>query len=149
MLQDGIVKMQGVGPLENIVEVKFTGSTALVEGQVLCHDFANGVLDEVKVLTANMPVAGVCTRIYPAVTGGQLIKMHKAPCVCQALCNGGTTDLAIGNFLQADVSDGAFLSLAFTNVVGGAAAIALEAYADAGPALKTVYLTGEISIAVA
>lgn len=147
-MNEGTVKVQGIGPLENAVEVLFTGDTEIAKGQIMCSDLTNGVMDEVKVLTANAPVAGVADKAYAAAAGGQLIRISRGKCVCDALVD-GTQDVSVGDILLGDVSLGGFKSVVATGVVNGNAAIALEAYTDAGVALKKVMLLDELSLAVA
>jgi len=81
--------------------VWFTGSTALAEGQGVCYDYDYGTASafnakrtnyvELPSITNARYFAGVASRAYAAVSGGQFIEIYKPGSTCNILSKASTT----------------------------------------------------------
>ncbi|HOK67207.1 MAG TPA: hypothetical protein PK054_12625 [Anaerohalosphaeraceae bacterium] len=152
-MRDTVVRVQSLGPTENVVVVRFVGTpVAISQGQILSQYLANGADDEVCVLTANLPFGGVAAESYTVddVARTGLVKVYRgAGVICNAKVSASSQAVVVGDQLIPDVSEAGLKAVNFAGAATGIAAIALEAYPTGSAANMKVMLTGQYSACIA
>lgn len=114
MIQHNTVTIEGVNTFLT-VKFFFTGSTALTKGMGLCYDrvyyssatgeaVTNSFADRCKKVALpsqsnNLSFAGVVSKDYAAVTGGQYVEIYVPGSVCDVLSVDSATTIGHNNFL--------------------------------------------------
>lgn len=122
----------------------YTAEVAVAAGTTLVLSYDNGTtLYNPTVITPTTLAVYQLPVVAPSGIAGAGWKWFQYRGKCKALCNGGTTDLALGDYLEfINGGDGLTVDHATIRSVNSIA-VAEEAYTSATPALKDVYLIGD------